>query len=374
MAAGCSWLCSGRCHDQRELFDIPALSAFPATTSSYGQMGAGAGPARGLGSCFPGSVGLGQPGLGWSCGEAEQGWARREAASLVLSLCTASLHHCSPLFTSPGDSAGTECLGPCPWDGTLAASLAPAPCPLLPMPPGPACRRGFPKRLQNVQGICPPLARHGAPACTEPSRKAVMAAEERPLQTVCPRAGSGGCSWLTPLSASPPSTVLRKAFPFPGASQPCTSLLCGTGMGTRARQALQEGIPSLQPYLKHQSSVLSWTHHPGGPSSPTQGDSRMESREGMAEQCIWHCAGPDPLGPPRWCGTHLPFCIPAKSWHVTLPALAGQAGHTCGAQGCAGCAWSRARRRKDAVCFSIFSPPPPTSPPFLPSILPSVLG
>lgn len=34
VAAGCSWLCSQRCHDQRELFDIPAPNAFPAAVTS----------------------------------------------------------------------------------------------------------------------------------------------------------------------------------------------------------------------------------------------------------------------------------------------------------------------------------------------------
>ena len=152
-AAGCSWLRSQGCHDQRELFDIPAPDAFPAAASSEGLAGAGTGPVRGLGGRFPGSAGLGQPGLGWSRGEAERGWAGQEAPLLR---CSAA----SLLLAAPGASAGTECLGLCPWDGTLAGSLGPAPRPLLPTLPGPACRWGFPKRK-------------GAPACTEPSRMAV---------------------------------------------------------------------------------------------------------------------------------------------------------------------------------------------------------
>lgn len=176
-ATGCSWLHSQGCHDRRELFDVPAPDAFPAAASSQGLVGAGARPVWGLRGRFPGSTSLGQPGLGWSLGETERGWTGQEAP----------LHRCSlqlPCFSKPLGLYLAECLGLRPWDGTLAGSLAPVPHPLLPMLPGPACRRGFPKRLWKVQGVRSLSARRGAPACTQPFRKAVTAAEERPLQTV----------------------------------------------------------------------------------------------------------------------------------------------------------------------------------------------
>lgn len=75
------------------------------------------------------------------------------------------------------------------------------------------------------------------------------------------------------------------------------------------------------------------------------------------------CYTQTPEVPCTGVGTHLFLYTAAEGWHATLLAIMGQAGHAHRAQGCSGHAQSRARRRKDAVCFSIFSPPHPTGPP-----------
>lgn len=128
------------------------------------------------------------------------------------------------------------------------------------------------------------------------------------------------------------------------------------------------GCASLQTYLKHQGRVPSTAGCValGVPilPAPQPVGQRDGSWEGTAEQCSWHCAGPGSWGPLCRGGDPPALLHPHQRLHATPLALMGQAGRTCRAQGCAGNAWSRARRRKDAVCFSIFSPSThPTSPP-----------
>lgn len=193
MATRCSWLRSQGCHDRRELFDIPAPDAFPAAASSQGLEGAGAGPVRGLRGCFPGSAGSGQPGLGWSHGEAEWGWTGQEAP----------LHHCSlqpPHFLQP---LGLQ-LAQSPWAVSLEwdSGRVSGSCSSLPASYAVgAFLRGCGKSEASVH----PLPDMGPlPAHSRPGRLSQQpAAEERPLQTVWPRAGSGGCSCLTPPSCFP---------------------------------------------------------------------------------------------------------------------------------------------------------------------------
>lgn len=188
-----------------------------------------------------------------------------------------------------------EELAPRCGGGSLSGGAS-APLPLLPAPPRPfpvpAPRgRGFPKRRPPVH------ASRGASALAEMSRKAVGAAEERPLQKASPTAGSAPRSSLTPWSRFP------CAQRHPGAPQPCR---WGEGKGQQSSGAgspCQRGVPRA------------------------------------------------PLRPSQGLASH-PACPRRRG--------AGRA-HVRG-QGCAGHSGSRARRRKDAVCFSIFPHPPPLTP------------
>lgn len=98
----------------------------------------------------------------------------------------------------------------------------------------------------------------------------------------------------------------KSAFPVLGTPQPCTHTPCSAGWGWR--QGLSRpGVGFASPYLKHQGRVLSTAVHttPWGPivpTSPSRQGSGMGSWEGTAGQYGWHCAVPDPWGPPRCCG------------------------------------------------------------------------
>lgn len=61
-------------------------------------------------------------------------------------------------------------------------------------------------------------------------------------------------SELLPLQAAVP----KSSFPLPEAPQPCTPLLCGIKMGTRATRT-ERGFASI--YLKHQGRVPGTSGH-----------------------------------------------------------------------------------------------------------------
>lgn len=159
------------------------------------------------------------------------------------------------------------------------------------------------------------------------------------------------------------AAVPKSAFPLPGATQPCTPLLCG--MGTRALQAWR-GVCIALPEAPGQGAEHSWTYHPWGahpPHTPSRWGSGLGSQERMAEQYGWHCAGPDPWGPPCCCG-HPPVPLPPRQGLARHPAGTHGAGraHVRGS-GTRRVLSEQGQEEEGCCLFFHLLPPQLTSPP-----------
>lgn len=163
---------------------------------------------------------------------------------------------CNPWGLQPAQSAWAVSLG---WDsGRVSGSCASSPASYA----DGAFLRGCGKSEASVH----PLPVMGPlPAHRRPGRLSQQpAAEERPLQAVCPRAGSGGCSCLTPPSCFPSQQQCPRLC-FPSLGHPSPTPPCSVGW--RWQQGLSSsgsGFITL-PEAPGQS-----TEHttPMGPSSP----------------------------------------------------------------------------------------------------------